>query len=285
MRGWFSGEDDVGILINKKRYRRAVKVLRQQLDERPSDVHLRQRLADVLVLAGDGDGALEILSRMVDEFAQEGFDAKAIAVLKKMQRIDPERREIEEMLTGLIKRRNQDVWGEQPRPAPTEASPDRGEIDEATLTEPEATADGTTPAGMDSMLPAVQRSPLFATFSSDELLAVIRGLELLSFEPGEIIVSEGQPGSSLFVLAGGSVRVYVRGAGGGNQQVRMLEEGEFFGEISLLTGQPRTATITAATDTEILELDRRTLDAIVVKHPQVPGVIKEVSRRLSLIHI
>ncbi len=261
MRSWLGGGDDVGILINKKKYRKAVKVLRQQLDQRPDNVHLRQRLADVLVLAGDGGGALKILDRMVDEFAGEGFDAKAIAVLKKMQRIDPERREVEEKLTGLIKRRNRGVW--EPAGVATEST-DQPAPDAET-------------AGLNARLPAVRRSPLFATFSSKDLLAVIRGLRLLSFEPGEIIVSERQPGDSLFVIASGSVRVYVRSSAGSNEQVRMLEEGEFFGEISLLSGQPRTATITAATATEILELGRRTLDTIVVLHPQVPKVIQDVS--------
>ncbi len=263
---WFGSEDDVGILINKKKYGKAAKVLRQQLDVRPGNVHLRQRLADVLVLAGDDGGGLEILGKMVDEFAEEGFDAKAIAVLKKMQRIDPDRREVEEKLTRLIKRRNLGVW------EPAVAAEESAEAPEPTLDTTEFNA----------RLPAFQRSPLFATFTSDELLAVIRGLSLLTYESGEIIVSESQPGSSLFVLASGSVRVYVRGKTWANQQVRMLEEGEFFGEISLISGQPRTATIVAATPTEILELDRPTLDDIIVKHPQVPKVIKEVSARRAM---
>ena len=268
MLSWFGGEDDVGILINKKKYRRAVKVLRQQLAERPDNLHLRQRLADVLVLAGDGDGALEILDKMVDEFAEDGFDAKAIAVLKKMQRIDPDRREIEQKLTGLIKRRDRGIWERV----------GNAEIPEsAFMNAPEIAATGLDSSVADAKLPAFQRSPLFATFSSDELLAVIRGLDLLTFEPGEIIVSESEAGDSLFVIAGGSVRVYVRGSGGSNNQIRMLEEGEFFGEISLLSGQPRTATITAATPAEVLVLDRRALDSIVVQHPQVPQIIKDVS--------
>ncbi len=261
MLSWFGGEDDVGILINKKRYRKAAKVLRQQLEERPVDVHLRQRLADVLMLAGDGGGALKILDKMVDEFAEEGFDAKAIAVLKKMQRIDPDRREVEEKLTRLIKRRGAGVW--EPTGAAVEST--------------DQPAVGSETAKFKAKLPAFQRSPLFATFSSKELLAVIRGLNLLTFEPGEIIVSEGEPGSSLFVLASGSVRVYVRNSSWGNKEVRTLDEGEFFGEISLLSGKPRTATITAATPAEILELDRNTLDRIIVQHPQVPKVIKNVS--------
>jgi len=256
MLSWFGGEDDVGILINKKRYAKAAKVLRQQLDPRPDDVHLRQRLADVLVLDGDGVAALKILDEMVDQFAEAGFDAKAIAVLKKMQRIDPDRREIENKLTALIKRRDQGVWERVETLAiKVDAPPDRA----------------------NAQLPAVQRSPLFGTFSAQELLAVIRGLSLLTFEPGEIIVSEHEPGSSLFVVAAGSVRVYVRDAGASNRQVRTLEEGEFFGEISLLSGKARTATITAATPTEILELDRETLDTIVVQHPQVPKIIRDVS--------
>ncbi len=266
MLSWLGGEDDVGILINKKRYPKAIKVLREQLAVRPENVHLRQRLADVLVLAGDGDGALKILNKMVDEFAEEGFDAKAIAVLKKMQRIDPERREIEEKLAGLIKRRDRGVWervGNAELPGETGTSP-------------------SPTAAISLKLPAVQRSPLFATFSAQELLAVIRGLSLLTFEPGEIIVSEAEPGDSLFVVAGGSVRIYVRARTGRNHQVRVLDQGEFFGEISLLSGKPRSATITAATPTEILELDRRTLDAIVVSHPDVPRVIREVSAQRAM---
>ena len=268
MLSWFGGEDDVGILINRKKYRKAVKVLRQQLADRPDNIHLRQRLADVLVLAGDGDGALGILDRMVDEFAEDGFDAKAIAVLKKMQRIDPDRREIEQKLTGLITRRDRGIWERV----------GNAEIPESAFMQaPQRAEAGLESSVADAKLPAFQRSPLFATFSSDELLAVIRGLNLLTFEPGEIIVSESEPGDSLFVLAGGSVRVYVRGTDGRNNQIRILEEGEFFGEISLLSGQPRTATITAATPAEVLVLDRRALDAIVEQHPQVPQIIKDIS--------
>ncbi len=271
MLSWFGGEDDVGILINKKKYRKAIKVLRDQLAEREGDVHLRQRLADVLVLDGDAGGALKILDKLVDELAEEGFDAKAIAVLKKMQRIDPDRREIEEKLTGMIKRRDRGVWERIGNAAIPE-----------TVIKMKTMSSDLDIAKRESKLPAVQQSPLFATFSDDELLAVIRGLELLTFEPGEIIVSESQSGDSMFIVASGSVRVYVRGSKGANTQIRLLEVGEFFGEISLLSGQPRTATITAATSTEILELDRRTLDAIVEQHPQVPATIKEVSAQRAM---
>jgi CRP-like cAMP-binding protein len=54
-----------------------------------------------------------------------------------------------------------------------------------------------------------------------------------------------------------------------------MEEGGFFGEISLLTGKPRSATITAAAPCELLELDRKALDEISQKHPRVREVVQE----------
>jgi cAMP-dependent protein kinase regulator len=104
---------------------------------------------------------------------------------------------------------------------------------------------------------------------------VIRGLNLLSFGPGAILVTEGEPGDSLFILTTGLCRAYVRNADGNNVEVRQLKEGDFFGEISVLSGRARTATITAATPCELLELDRASLDSILETHPNVRNVLEE----------
>ena len=122
-------------------------------------------------------------------------------------------------------------------------------------------------------VPAVE-TPLFREFSCEELVEVIRGLRLRSFAPGEIIVSEGESGDSLFVLTNGAVRTYVRGAQGHNAQVRILQEGDFFGEVSLLEFEGRTATVTAASHCELLEIDRPTLDGISRTHPRIWDVIR-----------
>jgi cAMP-dependent protein kinase regulator len=58
-----------------------------------------------------------------------------------------------------------------------------------------------------------------------------------------------------------------------------LEEGEFFGEVSLLTGKPRTATITSLDETEVLELTREDLEELEARHPRVRQVIKEFYER------
>ncbi len=130
------------------------------------------------------------------------------------------------------------------------------------------------PAAAREPRPVVE-TPLFKDFSQQELVALICGLRLVTLEPGEIVMSAGEPGDSLFVLASGVVRAYTRTPEGRHVQVRLMTDGDFFGEISVLTGKRRTATITAATPCDLLELDRPTLDAIAGSHPRVREVLQE----------
>ncbi len=123
--------------------------------------------------------------------------------------------------------------------------------------------------------PEIPETALFASFSRDELLAVVRGLKLLRFDAGEIVVTEGEPGASLFIITSGRVRAFVRHASGRNVQVRELSEGDFFGEISVLDKRPRSATVTAASPCELLELDVPTLDGICATHPRVRELLQQ----------
>jgi hypothetical protein len=121
-------------------------------------------------------------------------------------------------------------------------------------------------------------SPLFAALSVDEMVAVIAGLNLLIVERGDVIIRQGQPGNSLYMLTSGKVRAFVK-KDGKNVPVADLSEGAFFGEGSILTGKPRSATVAALTSCELLELDRPTLDDITSRHPHVMDVMREFAAR------
>jgi cAMP-dependent protein kinase regulator len=129
------------------------------------------------------------------------------------------------------------------------------------------------PAPATSGRPVVA-SPLFSDFDQEELLAVMAGLELETFQPGDIIITEGEPGDSLFVLATGVASAWVKNETGRHVKVREMKEGAFFGEISILSGKPRTATVTAVTPCELLELNRATLESIASSHPRVRVVLQ-----------
>jgi hypothetical protein len=236
-------------------------------------------MGDVLAMAQRTESAIKVMLGLAEDFANDGFIPKAIAVLKKVQRLDPNRMGVEDKLADLIQKRTGTIpsvtqaAATQPV-APVEEPHEAGEemeIDVGLSMGEEAGVEEVPPAGERAPV----HSPLFSGFSRDELIAVMRGLNLLTYEPGEIIMTEGEPGSSLYVLTTGVVRAYVINTFGSNVQVRTMEEGEFFGEISLVAGSPRTATITAATPCELLELDRKTLDEISKDHPRVMDVVKE----------
>lgn len=331
MLGWLGKGPDVADLIARRKFAKAIEVLKAQLTGEGPDPRVRLQLADVLVLAGLADEAVPILLDLADGYAAEGQAAKAIAILKKIERLTPGRRDVVGKLASLIKDKNRPLrragWqpspeqGERseavytpeevdaasaaaPKPAKVETDAERIARIRAASWNPSARPDDAEPAMSDEVFrgevlgvvqgvlaqplpepppaaagsPAaaeVADSPLFSGFSRDELVAVIGGLRLLSFEPGDIVLTEGDPGDSLFVLTEGTVKAFVRKPGGGQMQVRTMTEGAFFGEISILSGKPRSATVTAATPCELLELDRRTLDEITRDHPRVRDVLEQ----------
>lgn len=122
-------------------------------------------------------------------------------------------------------------------------------------------------------------SPLFEDMTPAERDAVVTEMELEAYNEGDIVITEGEQGSSLYVVVSGEVKVFTRGTRGESFQLARLGPGDFFGEVSVLTGKPRTATITAAGPTELLRLDKEKLDRVVRTHPRVRQILDEFYRR------
>jgi tetratricopeptide (TPR) repeat protein len=123
------------------------------------------------------------------------------------------------------------------------------------------------------------KSPLFEDLSSEERDALVREMDLETHEVGNVIISEGDPGTSMYVIASGEVKVYTRRAGGATVYLAKLGEGDFFGEVSVLTGKPRTATITASQRSELLRLDKEKLDHALARYPGIRKVLTDFYKR------
>ena len=104
-----SREDDVVTLIAAKKYARAIEVLKAQLQKKGANPSLRMQLADVLILADKKQEAIGLLIPLADQFARDGFAAKAVSVLKKIQKVDPGRRDVEERLARQIEERQREA--------------------------------------------------------------------------------------------------------------------------------------------------------------------------------
>jgi hypothetical protein len=259
-------------LITRKGYSKAIELIQSELKDRNKNERLRLQLAHVHLLAGSSSQAVDVLSGLADDLADDGFAAKAIAILKKMQKIAPGPA-LEARIARLVREKETPTvqgWaplGSVPPPPPLVLG-----FEPSLATEEGRLAPPVEP-------PPIVHTPLFSGLSPEEALAVVQGLRLVVFEPGEIIVSEGEPGASLFIISSGTCRVFLKNRKGHNAPVRQLHETEFFGEISLLRAAPRSATVTAATPVELLELDRATVDKVAEQHPQVREVLQDFYQR------
>ena len=128
------------------------------------------------------------------------------------------------------------------------------------------------------------RIDLFAALSQETRRRLAAGARLHYFDAGERLVAEGETGDSLYILARGTVIISKSGRDIGTTSVALavLREGEFFGEMSLLTGAPRSATVTSEGPCEAFVLDRQALAPILEADPQIAEVLsKRLAERLA----
>jgi tetratricopeptide (TPR) repeat protein len=123
---------------------------------------------------------------------------------------------------------------------------------------------------------------LFGELSESEYLKLIDLMDVRTFQPGEIVVREGNPGDSMFIICDGDVSVMTKDKSGKEVQLADLSEGDFFGEVSLLTGKPRTATIYAISYTEVLELKRTSLPEIETNCPHIRKKLEDFYHRRTM---
>jgi small-conductance mechanosensitive channel/CRP-like cAMP-binding protein len=93
---------------------------------------------------------------------------------------------------------------------------------------------------------------LFASLTGPQRTTIAAQMTLLEFGDGETIVHEGDPGQSMYVVGSGAVVVRLEAS---HTAIATIEQGGYFGEMSLLTGQPRTASVVASGDVRLLEID------------------------------
>jgi uncharacterized membrane protein len=122
--------------------------------------------------------------------------------------------------------------------------------------------------------------PLFESLTDEDLNGLTIRLEEKFYAPGDVIFRQGDEGSSLFVIEDGAVDI-AYGEGAGQVMLATLFNGQYFGELSLFDGAPRSATATAVKPTHVIRLDRDDLVDFVHKNPAAAlRIIEEMGDRL-----
>jgi small-conductance mechanosensitive channel/CRP-like cAMP-binding protein len=129
--------------------------------------------------------------------------------------------------------------------------------------------------------PILRCQPIFQGLGDDHLETLIATSKVNRFGRGEKIVQQGAQGASMFVLLQGQARVGVE-RNGDMTQIAELQGGDCFGEMSLLTGEPRSATVIAESDCEVMEIDKPTLANVLQANPEFVQHLSELLARRRL---
>jgi CRP-like cAMP-binding protein len=123
---------------------------------------------------------------------------------------------------------------------------------------------------------ALEGMPLFAGVARHDLENILKIGQLRSYEPGQSIVERGEPGDAMYVLLRGNAEVDVGG------RYHQLKPGEFFGEMALVAGRNRMATVRAAEHVDALRIGSGEFQGFLVHQPRVAvAMLKSLVERLS----
>jgi cAMP-dependent protein kinase regulator len=262
------------------------------------------RLAEVHRLRGDREAQLAALVRAAERYAQAGLAAQAIATCKVVLSLEPAHPQVRERLLDMCARRGIDAprLPEPPPAADPGPPPPRGDpeapLEEILLTEVVAEArpalvaeedrGGVAEIPLDLSRPdlaggapshPLARTPLFASLPYDGLRELIDGARLVGARAGDVIFREGDPADALYVVAQGAVVPVAEGET--RRRLAVLEEGSFFGEIGLVTDQPRNATVEAIVETRLLAIDRPLMWTLVRRDRRIfRDLLRVVRERL-----
>ncbi len=230
----------------------------------PTELSVRLRIADSLLALGEPQHAAVVYTALARHATHAGHPLHALVAMKVLEALEPQ---LGVLLGGLAKLyangspklgpsvRMSLGLGDGPLPAGVKPNPSP---DVAELV-PIAAQIGASYEGIAAYAERVPPIPLFSQLPEDAFAAVLAALRLVRARPGDVILEQGAPGQSFYVLARGTVKVARAKPGGEEVVLATLHSGSIFGEMALVSAQPRTATVTAVSDCDLLEFDRGAL--------------------------
>ncbi|HEX2911793.1 MAG TPA: cyclic nucleotide-binding domain-containing protein [Chloroflexia bacterium] len=135
---------------------------------------------------------------------------------------------------------------------------------------------------MDVLSESLKRVPILAALKPEHIDMLAKLVTNHTYNKGDVIIKQGDPGAGLFVILNGSVSVTAKTRPGlPETKLSVLGKGDFFGEMSMIDGYPRSATVTALAETQAVELDRWAfLDALRREPSIAVAMLPVLTRRI-----
>lgn len=124
--------------------------------------------------------------------------------------------------------------------------------------------------------------PIFNHLQYDEMLEIVKTSKTKTFKKGEMVFRAGEPSEHLYILHKGQVKIYRLSESGKEQLIRIMEPGDFMGELALFTDESLTSYAEALKDTEICAIHKSEMKEMLLSNPSISlKIIEEFSRRLN----
>lgn len=273
------------LAIRKQEWQKALQSLDelQKNDLKNPRIHLKT--GDILRRTGDAPGAVSAYHKAAAALMDSGFPHKAVAIYKIILRLSPDDRDaleksqeiVEEMRTpgpsALEHALSSPPGGPEAEPTPDESAAEEPYyvLESTAHEEPPGEGPDAQPAGQEAALEEPEEGggllPEIFSFLSEEEKEELAGRAVhRRYGDGEAVVEEGESGDSMYVIKSGKANV-VSTIVGEPLLLASLSEGDFFGEVAFLTGRPRTASVIAAGNLDVMEIDRGLLQETIEKNP------------------
>lgn len=258
----------------------------------PLDPKARVKVAICFSMLGEAETALDTLRVAAVVLARRGFMLSAIGACRDALGMAPGAEPIRAVLTQIHERIHGKVGRGRARvpPPSTPARVDTASDDSVlALKKPAAqleaakiiaTTDPT--AGEDDADAGFV--PFFSELSLEAFLELVEKMAYHKVGPDHVVVRQDEPGTSLFILLSGEVAVSQTRDAETNELAR-LGSGSLFGEMSLITAKPRTATVTTTQAAELFEIDRAAVEEVAKAHAAVSEEIVRFARRRLLMNV
>jgi tetratricopeptide (TPR) repeat protein len=268
--------------ILKQDWKKAISLLGQIEALEPDNPQVHLKTGDILQRTGDRPGALASYHQAALCLINQGFKQKAIAIYKVILRLEPNDNEALTMSKNIIEEieaektasplahMKKDVPEEGPVEGETAAS--LPPADDAALPD-EPFPGSQVHEGLErteqAEIPSEEKVPLiFSSLSDEEFKELRKRAAHRTFGDGEAVVHEGDRGDSMFTIKRGRARVTTR-IRDKTLELATLSEGDFFGEVAFLTRRPRTASVAAEGELQVMDISREILQQFIKRHPQV----------------
>jgi CRP-like cAMP-binding protein len=260
----------------------ALSVYQRILEAVPFDYEVRTLIADILAIAGATEAAAQVYRTVAIHDIRAGHPLPALVASQALVRLGQPIGDIEELLVNTYASGSPQLAHFAIRPAPVDPNT---KFEAGNAGHPKSlqhAAEHAQRAALDlSVFVAYQEQyhplPFLSELARESFIAVVRSLTILRLKEGDMVMRQGDVGDSLFLAASGELRVFAN-TPDGPKDVAHLFENTLFGEMALITGQPRTASVAVVGEADVIQVSKSALLHVTARVPSVREALDRFSR-------